>query len=106
MICMINYETTNHKIMKVIKGFFVLLFVWVVCLYMLFGSVIIHHIGVASKEIANPNELQKYDGYIVKKLKTDLFGNWVIAKKGGKEVVFRCDDGIFKKLSVSESIGN
>ena len=92
--------------MKIIKGFAVLLFVWIICLYLLFGSSIIMHVGIASKEISDPKELKKYNGYVVKKLKTDWFGNWVIAKNGSKEVVFRCDEVIFKKLSVSDSIGN
>ena len=92
--------------MKVIKGFFRLLLAWAVCLFLLFGSSFINYIGVASKEITEPKELNKYNGYVVKKLKTDVFGNWVIAKKGREEVVFRCDEVIFKKLSVSDSIGN
>ena len=92
--------------MKVIKGFFRLLLAWAVCLFLLFGSSFINYIGVASKEITEPKELNKYNGYVVKKLKTDVFGNWVIAKKGTEEVVFRCDEVIFKKLSVSDSIGN
>ena len=92
--------------MKVIKGFFRLLLAWAVCLFLLFGSSFINYIGVASKEITEPKELNKYNGYVVKKLKTDVFGNWVIAKKGTEEVVFRCDEVIFKKLKVSDSIGN
>ena len=92
--------------MKVIKGFFRLLLAWAVCLFLLFGSSFINYIGVASKEITEPKELNKYNGYVVKKLKTDVFGNWVIAKKGTEEVVFRCDEVIIKKLSLSDSIVN
>lgn len=91
--------------MKVIKGFFVLLLVWAFCLYLLFGTVIISHIGNASSEITDCKELKKYNGYVVKKLKTDLFGNWVIARKGRDEVVFRCDDALFSSLSISDSLG-
>ena len=91
--------------MKVIKGFVVLLLVWAFCLYLLFGTVIISHIGEASREITNAKELKKYNGYAVKKLKTDLFGNWVIAKKGTEELVFRCDDALFSSLSISDSLG-
>ena len=91
--------------MKVIKGFFVVLLVWAFCLYLLFGSVITHHIVEGSREITDPKELTKYNGYVVKKLKTDLFGNWVIARKGREEVVFKCDDALFSSLSISDSLG-
>ncbi len=91
--------------MKLIKGFAVLLFAWIICLYLLFGPVIIHQIGIASREITDPKELKKYNGYVVKRLKTDIFGNWVIARKGQEQVVFRCDVEIFKNLTISKSLG-
>lgn len=91
--------------MKIIKGFFNLLLAWAILLFLLFGSSIINYVGVASKEITNPNDLAKYNGYVVKKLKTDVFGNWVIAGKGMEEVVFRCDEAIFSGLTISDSLG-
>jgi hypothetical protein len=95
----------NFKTMKIIKGFFNLLLAWIVCLFLLFGSSFINYLGVASDEITEPKELAKYNGYVVKTLKTDLFGNWVIAKKGREEVVFRCDESIFSNLTISDSLG-
>ncbi len=91
--------------MKIIKGFFVLLIVWAICLFLLFGPATIHHIGVASREITDLKELNKFEGYVVKKLQTDIFGNWVIARKGRETAVFRCDDLIFKSLSISDPLG-
>ena len=91
--------------MKVIKGSFRLLLAWAICLFLLFGSSFMNYIGVASKEITEPKDLNIYNGYVVKKLKTELFGNWVIARKGREEVVFRCDDALFSSLSISDSLG-
>ena len=71
---------------------------------LLFGTTIVNYLGSSSKKITEQKELTKYEGYVVKKLKTDVFGNWIIAKKGREAVVLRCDDAIFSSLSVSDPL--
>ena len=90
--------------MKVIKAFFILIIVWAICLYMLFGPAVIHKV-VETPEIRSLNELHKYSGYTVKKLDSDWFGNWAILKKGREEVVLECSDSVFVKLSINQILG-
>jgi hypothetical protein len=91
--------------MKVIKGAFRFLIAWVIVLYLLFGTSIIYKVSSGTREIQDLAELSQYNGYEVKKLKTDWFGNWIIARKGQDEVVLKCSDSIFAQLSVGNSIG-
>lgn len=91
--------------MKVLKGCVVILFAWMVCLMMLFGPVIVMHVSNSLKDITEVAELDQYKGYVVTKRSTDLFGNWVTAKKGTSEIHFKCDDKIFKLLSIEDSLG-
>jgi hypothetical protein len=55
-------------------------------------------------KITEKEELEPYKEYVVV-LKTDLFGNWVIARKGKEEVAFRCTDAIFSDLELKKKIG-
>ena len=50
-------------------------------------------------------ELKPYEEYVVVVMKTDLFGNWVIARNGKEEVAFRCTDAIFSELELKKKIG-
>jgi len=88
--------------MKVIKAAFKLLIVWVIILFLLFGTNIIYKVSSGSREIQTLTELNQYKGYKIRKLKTDWFGNWIIARKGQDEVVLRCSDSIFAELSVHQ----
>jgi len=90
--------------MKLIKVFLIAIATGAICLYLLFGTTIAYKI-ISNPEITELNELNDYNGYTIEKLDKDWFGNWVIAKKGQKEVVFKCSDSIFSQLSVKKSIG-
>lgn len=91
--------------MRILKGGAVILFAWMVCLMMLFGPVIMIKVSNSLKGITESTELEKYEGYVVTRRSTDLFGNWVTAKKGTSEVHFKCDDAIFEQLSIEDSLG-
>lgn len=93
------------KAMRILKGGIVILFAWLVCLMMLFGPVIMINVSNSLSGITDITELDKYQGYVVTKQSTDLFGNWITAKKGTSEIHFKCDDTIFERLSIEDSLG-
>jgi predicted membrane protein len=105
MILAVIKKNNQPIIMKVIKGAFRFFIAWVIVLYLLFGTSIIYKVSSGSREIQKLTELSQYNGYKVKKLKTDWFGNWVVIKKGLDEEVLNCSDSIFAQLSVGKSIG-
>jgi hypothetical protein len=55
--------------------------------------------------IKEKTQLEQYQGYVVKRKKTDWFGHWVTAKKGRKEIVLRCEESIFQDLVINKPIG-
>jgi hypothetical protein len=91
--------------MRALKGCVVILFAWMVCLMMLFGPVTVMHVSNSLNDITEIAELDQYKGYVVTKRSTDLFGNWVTAKKGTSEIHLKCDDTVFEQLSIEDSLG-
>jgi hypothetical protein len=91
--------------MKFFKAAAKFLIAWVIVLYLLFGTSIIYKVSSGTREIQKLTELSQYNGYTVRKLKTDWFGNWVVIRKGLDEEVLNCSDSIFAQLSVGKSIG-
>ena len=76
-----------------------------IVLFLLFGTSIAYKVSSASKPIQDLSELSQYEGYKVKKLKTDWFGNWVVIKKGLDREVIKCSDSVFTQLSVGDYLG-
>ena len=92
--------------MKVIKAAAKLLIAWAIVLFLLFGTTIFYKISsTVSNEVKDLTELNQYEGYKVKKLKTDWFGNWVVINKGLDQDVFKCSDSVFSQLSVGDLLG-
>ena len=91
--------------MRALKGGVVILLVWLTCLLMLFGPVLVMKVSNSLSGINEIAELNEYKGYIVTRRSTDLFGNWITAKKGTSEIHFKCDDTIYEQLSVKDSLG-
>jgi hypothetical protein len=92
--------------MKVIKAAAKFLIAWAIVLFLLFGTTIVYKVSsVSSSEIKDLTELNQYEGYKVKKLKTDWFGNWVVIKKGLDKEVLKCSDSVFAQLAVDDYLG-
>lgn len=91
--------------MKNIKECVVILFAWMTCLMMLIGPMIVIYVTNSLSDITDITALNKYNGYVVTKQSTDLFGNWITAKKETSEIHFKCNDTIFKQLSIEDSLG-
>jgi hypothetical protein len=92
--------------MKVIKAATKFLFAWAIVLFLLFGTTIAFKVSsVSSIEIKDLAALNQYEGYKVKKLKTDWFGNWVVIKKGLDREVLKCSDSVFAQLAVDDYLG-
>lgn len=92
--------------MKILKGCVVLFFAWMACLLTLLGPMIVMHASNSLNEIRDITKLDKYQGYVLTKQSTDLFGNWITVQKGTSEINLKCDDMIFNQLSVLDSLGN
>jgi hypothetical protein len=92
--------------MKLIKAFSMLFFIWTIVCSIYFGPALLLRLAENNWNITEKVELHPYAEYVVVDLKTDLFGNWVIAKKGNEKVVLKCTDSIFAELEMKKKIGN
>jgi len=106
MILDVIYKIQPTSIMKVIKAAVKFLIAWAIILFLLFGTTIFYKVSsTVSNEVQDLTELNKYEGYKVKKLKSDWFGNWVVINKGLDREVFKCNDFVFSQLSVGDLLG-
>ena len=90
--------------MKLIKAFATLFLIWAIVFFAYFGPALLLRLAETNWNLKDKAELKPYEEYVVVVLKTDLFGNWVIARKGKEEVAFRCTDAIFSELELKKKI--
>ena len=91
--------------MKLIRAFATLFLIWTIVFFAYFGPALLLRLAETNWNLTDKAELKPYEEYVVVVLKTDLFGNWVIARKGKEEVAFRCTDAIFFELELKKKIG-
>lgn len=91
--------------MKLIRAFATLFLIWTIVFCAYFGPALVLRLAESNWNITEKEELEPYKEYVVVDLKTDLFGNWVVARKDREEVVLRCTDSIFAELELKKKIG-